>query len=79
VLDAVDFESRGLPAAAVITEPFVGACKAMARLRGFEDYPLVVAPHPVTSLDLAGAEALAYALTDAIEARLTHPTAGLDL
>jgi hypothetical protein len=50
VLDAISFEKRGIPAAAIITEPFVATAEAMARLAGMPEYPVAVIPHPVGSL-----------------------------
>jgi hypothetical protein len=50
VLDAISFEKRGIPAAVVITEPFVPTAVAMADLAGLPGYPHAVIPHPVGSL-----------------------------
>jgi hypothetical protein len=50
VLDAITFEKRGIPAAVVITEPFVPTAEAMARLAGMPGYPYAVLPHPMGSL-----------------------------
>jgi hypothetical protein len=50
VLDAITFEKRGIPAAAVITEPFIPTAAAMAELAGLPGYPVAVIPHPVGSL-----------------------------
>jgi hypothetical protein len=82
VLDAVQFEDQGLPSVAIVTEPFVATCRAMAALRGYDEYPLIVVPHPVTSLDLEQVDALADSLTPDVAAlllegpaRLSEPTA----
>ena len=50
MLDAIGFEKVGIPAAVVITEPFVATAEAMARLAGMPGYPYAVLPHPVGSL-----------------------------
>ena len=50
MLDAITFEKRGIPAAVVITEPFVPTALAMARLAGMPGYPHVALPHPIGSL-----------------------------
>ena len=50
MLDAISFEKRGIPAAVVITEPFVATAEAMARLAGMPGYPVAVIPHPIGSL-----------------------------
>jgi hypothetical protein len=66
VLDAITFEKRGIPAAVVITEPFVPTAEAMARLAGMAGYPYAVLPHPVGSLRPAEVAARAEAITDRI-------------
>jgi len=59
VLDAISFEKRGIPAAVVITEPFVLTAQAMARLAGVPGYAHAVIPHPVGSLTPAEVRARA--------------------
>ena len=57
MLDAIIFEKRGVPAAVVITEPFVPTAEAMSQLAGMPGYPYATVPHPVGSLsaeDVAG-------------------------
>jgi len=68
----------GLPAAAIITEPFVATCRAMAALHGYDAYPLIVVPHPVTSLTLDQVHELADAITPRIAALLTEGPARAD-
>jgi hypothetical protein len=62
VLDAISFEKRGIPAAAIITEPFVPTGLAMAELSGLPGYPCAVIPHPVGSLNPAEVRARAEAI-----------------
>jgi hypothetical protein len=45
VLDAVALEQRGIPTVTFVTEPFVGAARAVARSLGLPDLVLVVIPH----------------------------------
>lgn len=45
MLDAVALEQRGVPTVTFVTEPFVGAARAVARSLGLPDLPLVVIPH----------------------------------
>jgi hypothetical protein len=71
LLDAVQFEDLGLPAAAIITEPFEATCRAMAALHGFDEYPLIIVPHPVTSLTLDEVHELADSITPLVESLLT--------
>jgi hypothetical protein len=68
VLDAISFEKRGIPAAVVITEPFVATAEAIARLAGMPGYPVAIIPHPIGSLGPADVTARA----DAIAARIAE-------
>ena len=68
MLDAISFEKRGIPAAVIITEPFVATAEAMARLAGMPEYPVAVIPHPVGSLSPDDVTARA----DAIAGRITE-------
>jgi hypothetical protein len=66
VLDAINFEKQGIPAVAVVTEPFVRTANALAELNGMPGYPFVVVPHPFGSLD----DAAVWARADAALARI---------
>ena len=66
MLDAINFEKQGIPAVAIVTEPFVPTANAMAELNGMPGYPFVVVPHPFGSLD----EATVGARADAAFARI---------
>jgi hypothetical protein len=70
VLDAITFEKRGIPAAVVITAPFIPTAEAMARLSGMPEYPYAVAPHPFGSLTPAEVAERADALVARIESLL---------
>jgi hypothetical protein len=70
VLDAIEFEKRGIPAAVVITEPFVPTADAMGRLAGMPGYPYVVLPHPVGSLGPEEVAERADRIVERIEALL---------
>ena len=76
MLDAVRFEELGLPAAAIVTEPFTTTGKVMAELQGFADYPFATVPHPVASLSEDQVTALADAVTPAVESLLLRGEAG---
>ena len=73
MLDAISFEKRGIPAAAVITEPFVPTAEAMARLAACPGYPVAVIPHPIGSLAAAELAARADAIATRIDALLIDP------
>ena len=66
MLDAISFEKRGIPAAAIITEPFIATAEAMARLAGMPEYPVAVIPHPVGSLSRDEVTARADAIAERI-------------
>jgi len=70
VLDAIFFEKRGIPAAVVITEPFVPTAVGIAKLAGMPGYPHAVIPHPVGSLSTAEVRQRADAVAVAVEAML---------
>ncbi len=50
MLDAINFEKQGIPAVAVVTEPFVRTGEAVAEMHGLPSYPFVVVAHPFGSL-----------------------------
>ena len=73
MLDAITFEKRGIPAAVIITAPFVPTAEAMARLQGMPGYPYAVVPHPIGSLGPAELEARADGIAATVEALLLEP------
>ena len=73
MLDAIGFEKRGIPAAVVITAPFVLTAEAMARLCGMPGYPYAVIAHPIGSLAAADLAARADGIASRIEALLIDP------
>jgi hypothetical protein len=50
VLDSIEFDRRGVPAAAICTDQFITSARTMARVMGIPHYPVVITPHPVGSL-----------------------------
>jgi hypothetical protein len=48
---ATDLEARGVPTAAICTEPFLASASAMAARRGMPGYAFARVAHPVSSLD----------------------------
>jgi len=76
VLDAIAFEKRGIPAVAIITEPFISTAEAMARLAGMAGYPVAVIPHPVGSLGAEEIAARADAIALQVERLLVEGPAG---
>ena len=52
MLDSIIFEKLGVPAAAIVTKPFVATCNALAELQSMPGYRFVQVEHPITSLTL---------------------------
>ena len=52
--DALTVEKAGKPAACICTEPFTNTARAVAKVRGIEEYPFAVVPHPVGTLETDG-------------------------
>ncbi|MFC7403036.1 UGSC family (seleno)protein [Citricoccus sp. GCM10030269] len=50
VADGIALEARGIPAAVVCTEAFEVTSRAMARIKGHEDYDFLLMPHPIANL-----------------------------
>ena len=75
MLDAVHFEELGVPAAAILTEPFAATGEAIAELQGFDDYQFATVPHPIGSLTTAEAMAVADAVTPSVLGLLTNTDA----
>ena len=48
--DATILEKNGIPAACLITTPFVRAGAAMARRNHFANYQVALVPHPIGNL-----------------------------
>ncbi len=76
MLDAVRFEELGVPAAAILTEPFRTTGLVMAELQGFADYPFATVPHPVASLSAEQVTVLADAVTPVVERLLLDGATG---
>jgi hypothetical protein len=57
MLDAVNFEDHGKPAAVVATTSFVRLANSIARANHLETLPLVTIPHPLGNFTEAGERA----------------------
>ena len=73
MLDAINFEKRGIPATAIITSPFVPTAEAMSALSGMPGYPCAVVPHPIGSLSPDALQARAEEIAARVEALLIDP------
>jgi hypothetical protein len=69
----VELERRGIPTAAVATEPFVDEALEQASLLGMPDYRMVFIPHPVQLLSAEELRAYADRAFEEIVLRLTQP------
>jgi hypothetical protein len=73
--DALDLEAAGIPAVCIVHTALVPAVRAIAKLVGLPDYPIVEVgyPHNPTAVWTADeANALAGDVVDAVRARLTR-------
>jgi len=50
VLDGILFEKDGLPAASIVTDPFIETGRAMAKAWGIPHYKFLAIPHPIANL-----------------------------
>jgi hypothetical protein len=50
VADGTIFEKRGVPAASIVTKPFVRAADAMAKRHDYPDFAYAMMPHPIGNL-----------------------------
>lgn len=69
--DAVLLESRGVPAALVVTEPFVAVADRFAPTVGAPGYPSAAVPHPISSIGDDDLRKYAAAVADRVADLLT--------
>ena len=74
MLDAILLEQQGVPAVAIVTEPFVATARAMAESWGMAGYRFVTTPHPIANLTAAELDARADALVEPV-LELLRPSA----
>lgn len=70
--DAVLLEARGVPAALVVTEPFVDVAARFAPTVGAPGYPSAAVPHPISSVDDDDLRKYASAVADKVATLLTN-------
>ncbi|MXV89475.1 MAG: hypothetical protein F4004_02195 [Acidimicrobiia bacterium] len=71
--DAVLLEARGVPAALVVTEPFVAVAERFAPTVGAPDYPCAAVPHPISSVGDDELRKYAARVADEVADLLTTP------
>ena len=76
MLDAIFFEKRGIPAAVLITEPFVPTAIEIAKLADLPGYPHAAIPHPVGSLSADEVRQRADAIAATVGALLLRAETG---
>ena len=69
--DAVQLEQLGVPAALIVTEPFVAIADSFSPTIGAAGYPSVAVPHPVSSKDDETLRKYASAIVDQVEQLLS--------
>ncbi len=74
MLDAILFERAGVPAIAVVTEPFRATGEAMAASWGVPGYRFLDVPHPIANLDDKTLDARAEGLVEPVLALLRGET-----
>ena len=67
MLDAILLEDNGVPAVAVVTEPFRPTGEAMAASWGMPGYRFLDIPHPIANLSTKELDERAEQLADAVE------------
>ena len=64
-------EERGVPATAIVTEPFAPIVEGFGKTLGMPDYPTVPLPHPLSIRDDDELRKLAESIIDQVEHNLT--------
>ncbi len=70
MLDAILFERAGVPAIAIVTEPFRATGEAMASSWGMPGYRFLDIPHPIANLEEKELDARADRLVERVLALL---------
>lgn len=71
--DVIALESRGTPAVAIGTEPFVAEAEEQARVLAMPEQRLITVPHPIQPTPIAQVQGYAPAALEEAVARLTGP------
>ena len=66
-------ESRGIPSALVVTEPFVAVAARFAPGVGAPDYPTAAVPHPISSVGEDELRKYAEGIAEEVADLLTNP------
>ena len=69
--DGIHIEKAGIPSATICTDAFEVTAKAMARMWGAVDYPVIYTRHPFGGLNRQAIRARAQELVDEVVGVLT--------
>ena len=72
--DGIHLEKAGLPAVTICTDIFMETSRAMARLWGAPDYPLIFTRHPISQLTRDQLRERAEEMLEQMIRILTHNT-----
>ena len=70
MLDAILFERAGVPAIAIVTEPFRPTGEAMTAAWGMAGYAFLATPHPIANLTDSELDERADRLLEAVQTLL---------
>jgi len=70
VHDTIEFEKRGIPATAIITQAFRNAAVFQFRSKGMEGHPYIELPHPISNLKADEMRELSLSCVDRLAAQL---------
>ena len=69
--DGIHLEKAGVPSATVCTDRFENTARAMARMWGDPDYPVIYTGHPIGGLDREAVKLRAEGLLDRVVSVIT--------
>jgi len=73
IRDAIEFEKRGVPVTAIITDEFLGLGREEAQDMGMPDLAMVTVPHPVAGVTREEVARKADGILDEVIEVITMP------
>ena len=73
IADGIMIEARGIPTAVICTDAFITTSKAMAALKGRDDYRFLLTEHPIANLTAWDIARKGTELASLVRRRLTEP------
>jgi hypothetical protein len=71
VHDTIEFEKRGIPATAIITQAFRNAAVFQFRAKGMDGHAYIELPHPISNLKPAEMRTVTLSCVDQLVRQLT--------